>query len=166
MTSSQQPSSGNKKTYSLSEAFIRIYRYCAYQERSHKEVRNKLYSYGLYETEVENILSRMIAEGFLNEERFAKAFAGGKFRMQKWGRNKIIHELEALDVTSRCIQNGLKEIDGDDYLRTLKSLLKKKFSQTKESNPFKRRDKAVRFVIGKGYEPELAWEILKEMTEK
>ena len=146
------------------EAFLSITRYCAYQERSHKEVRNKLYSYGLYQSDVEKILAQLITEGFLNEERFAKAFAGGKFRMQKWGRNKIINELEAYGVTSRCIRNGLKEINDSDYRKTLQTLLKKKFSQTMESNPFKKRNKTARFAIGKGYEPDLTWEILKEMT--
>ena len=157
--------SGITKKYSPSEAFVKISNYCAYQERSHKEVRNKLYGYGLHQADVEKLLTRLITDGFLNEERYAKAFAGGKFRMQKWGRNKIINELEAQGVTSRCIRMGLKEIDDADYLKTLRALLKKKFSQTEETNPFKKRDKTARFVIAKGYEPELTWAILKEICE-
>ena len=154
-----------KKVYSPVEAYARILRYCAYQERSHAEVRNKLFEYGLHRSQVEEILSRVITDGFLNEERFAKAFAGGKFRMKKWGRNKIVRELEAHGVTARCIRNGLEEIDQQDYTKTLKGLLKKKLEQTKEANLFKKRDRVARFAIGKGYEPELTWQMLLEMTE-
>src|SRR5579871_6478535 len=89
------------------DALSKIYRYCAYQERSHREVKNKLFEYGLYSNQVDEIVSRLITEGFLNEERFAKAFAGGKFRMLKWGRIKIEQELEREGLTPRCIARGL-----------------------------------------------------------
>ncbi len=145
------------------DAFIKISHYCAYQERSHKEVRSKLYEYELHKTEVEEILTRLITEGFLNEERFARAFAGGKFRIKKWGRNKIIHELESHGVTPKCIQKGLKEIDSVEYLKTLNNLIKKKLALTEEVNPYKKKSGVAKFVIGKGYEPEVVWEILKGM---
>jgi regulatory protein len=150
-----------KRTYDPATAFLKISHYCAYQERSHKEVRNKLYEYGLHKNDVEEVISKLITDGFLNEERFAKAFAGGKFRMKKWGRNKIVHELQSLGVTPRCIRTGLQSIDDSDYRKVLKDLLKKKLAQTSESNAFKKRDKVARFAIGKGYEPEAVWEILK-----
>jgi regulatory protein len=150
-----------KKRYNPAEALLKISHYCAYQERSHKEVRNKLYEYGLHKNDVEEVISKLITDGFLNEERFAKAFAGGKFRIKKWGRNKIVHELEALGVTPRCIRTGLQSIDESDYKKALKDLLKKKFAQTVESNTFKKRDKVARFAIAKGYEPDAVWEILK-----
>ncbi|MEJ0054252.1 MAG: regulatory protein RecX [Bacteroidota bacterium] len=124
-----------------------------------------MYEYGLHQGDVEQILTRLITDGFLNEERFAKAFAGGKFRMKKWGRNKIVQELESHGVTSKCIQKGLAELSQADYTKTLRALLKKKFDQLSETNLFKKRDKAARFAIGKGYEPELVWGILKEITE-
>lgn len=155
-----------KKRYSSEEAFLRISRYCAYQERSHKEVRTKLFSYGLYPSEVEQTISRLITDGFLNEERFAKAFAGGKFRMQKWGRAKIIRALETHGVSDRCIQRGLKEIEMPAYSKTLRSLLAKKLKSLKEPNLFKARQKTAQFAIGKGYEPDLVWEFLREMTEE
>lgn len=153
----------SKIRLSPAEALARIYRYCAYQERSHQEVKNKLYEYGLYSSEVDELLSRLITEGFLNEERFAKAFAGGKFRMKKWGRLKIQNKLESLGLTNRCIGRGMKEIDAVDYSKVLKDLLKKKAQQTIEENPYKRRDKVARFAIAKGYEPELVWETVKEI---
>src|SRR3954471_20369980 len=146
-----------KKRYNPAEALLKISHYCAYQERSHKEVRNKLYEYGLHKNDVEEVISKLITDGFLNEERFAKAFAGGKFRIKKWGRNKIVYELEALGVTPRCIRTGLQSIDESDYKKALKDLLKKKFAQTVESNTFKKRDKVARFAIAKGYEPDAVW---------
>ncbi len=152
-----------KKRLNPAEALAKIQRYCAYQERSHKEVKNKLYEYGLYASQVEEILSQLITDGFLNEERFAKAYAGGKFRMKKWGKLKIKNELEFLGLTKNCIQRGLKEIEPSDYTQTLKVLIKKKSAESSEQNPFKKRDKVARFVIGKGYEPEIVWEYVKDL---
>ena len=120
---------------------------------SHREVRSKLYEYGLYASEVDELLSKLITEGFLNEERFAKAFAGGKFRIKKWGRNKIIHELESHAITNRCIQKGLLEIDPDQYKRVLVEVIKKKWSQISEPNAFKKREKTARFAIGRAMNP-------------
>jgi len=152
-----------KKRYSPTEALAKIQRYCAYQERSHKEVKNKLFEYGLYASEVDELLSRLITDGFLNEERFAKAYAGGKFRIKKWGRVKIKNELEFLGLTKNCIQRGLNEIDSADYKKTLRLLLKKKSTQLTEENAFKKRDKLARYAIGKGYEPEMVWEVVKDL---
>jgi len=152
-----------KKRLSPTEALAKIQRYCAYQERSHKEVKNKLYEYGLYASQVDEILSRLITDGFLNEERFAKAYAGGKFRIKKWGKLKIKNELEFLGLTKNCIQRGLNEIEPSDYTKTVKQLIKKKSAETKEENPFKKRDKVARFVISKGYESELVWEYVKDL---
>jgi regulatory protein len=150
-----------KKKFSPKEALAKIQSYCAYQERSHKEVKNKLYEYGLYSSEVDELISTLIVDGFLNEERFAKAFAGGKFRIKKWGRLKIKQELEMLGLTKRNIATGLKEIDPSDYSKTLKLLIKKKASLTAESNPFKKKNLIAKFVIGKGYEAEMVWEMVK-----
>ena len=136
-----------KQSLTPDQASQKIRQYCAYQERSHREVKNKLYEYGLYSSEVDELLSRLITEGFLNEERFAKAFAGGKFRMKKWGRLKIQNKLESFGLTNRCIGRGMKEIDAVDYSKVLKDLLKKKAQQTIEENPYKRRDKVARFAI-------------------
>jgi regulatory protein len=155
-----------RKTYSPAEAYERTCRYCAYQERSHKEVRNKLFTYGLFPSEVEQALTRLITDGFLNEERFAKAFAGGKFRMKKWGRNKITNALQKHGVTTRCIQRGLNEIDDPAYLKTLRSLLRVKLSKISGTDLFKKRYKAAQFAIGKGYEPELVWRLIKDLESE
>lgn len=155
----------SKKKLSPTEAKQKIYRYCAYQERSHKEVRDKLYEYGLYRDEVEELLSVLITEGFLNEERFAKAFAGGKFRMQRWGRIKILNELEARGLTSNCIKIGMKEIEDADYIKTLREILERKLNQLDEDNAFVKRDKLARYAIQKGFEPDLVWPEVKTLVK-
>jgi len=163
---SDQQESKVKKKYTPAQSLAKIQNYCAYQERSHKEVKNKLYEYGLYSNQVDEIVSQLITDGFLNEERFAKAYAGGKFRIKKWGRVKIKHELKALGLTKNCIQRGLNEIEQADYSKTLKTLLKKKLTESKEQNLFKKRDKVARFAIGKGYEPELVWEYIRDLVSE
>ena len=160
-----QNQGSKKKTNSPSEALAKIYRYCAYQERSHREVKNKLFEYGLRSGEVDEILAQLITEGFLNEERYAQAFAGGKFRMMKWGRLKIQRELEMEGLTPRCIARGLAEIDSKEYSKALVHLLKKKSALVSESDPFKKKNKIARFAIGKGYEPELVWELIKDLFD-
>ncbi len=153
-----------KKRLSPQEARQKIYRYCAYQERSHSEVKEKLYGFGLFRDEVDEILSHLVTENYLNEERFAKAFAGGKFRMKKWGKIKIVHELEAKGLTANCIRLGLKEIEEEEYVKVLHELLLKKSGLVEETDIFVKRDQLARFAIQKGFEPDLVWKILK--TEK
>lgn len=142
----------------------RLARFCAYQDRSHLEVRRKLLDLGARGQEVEDVIAELITQGFLNEERFARSFAGGKFRMKKWGRNKIVHELEMHGVTQRCIDRGLKEIDEREYAKTLRSLLIRKWKETKEPNLFRRKNLVARYLIGKGYEPDRVWDLLKELA--
>src|SRR5487761_1922976 len=97
------------------QAATRIRHYCAYQERCHAEVKDKLYSFGLHKNEVEPILSELVSENFLNEERFAIQYAGGKFRIKHWGKIKIKQGLQQKQVSAYCIKKALKEIDEDDY---------------------------------------------------
>ncbi len=150
----------------LEEARQKIFRYCAYQERCHSEVRNKLYEYGLYRPDIDNIITGLITDGFLNEERFAKAFAGGKFRMKQWGKLKIQIELEFRGLTKNCIAIGMKEIENADYLKTLQNLIVKKQNQLEEENTFILRDKIAQYVIHKGYESELVWSTIKSIIPK
>lgn len=153
-----------KQKLTPQQALQKIYQYCAYQERSHKEVRSKLYDYGLWGSEVEDLLTRLITEDFLNEERFAKSYAGGKFRIKKWGRRKIERELESHGLTSRCINIGMSEIDDQDYKNVLTALIEKKWAVTEEDNLFKKKDKVARYAIMKGFEPDLVWGIIKKMS--
>ncbi|MEQ9591722.1 MAG: regulatory protein RecX [Cyclobacteriaceae bacterium] len=155
-----------KRKHTPEQALAKIQNFCAYQERSHKEVRNKLFEYGLWSNQVDDIISQLITDGFLNEERFAKAFAGGKFRMKKWGRLKIIRELEQRGLTPRCIQTGLNEIDQGDYQVALKQILTKKKEQLADMNDFEMRNKLARYAIGKGFEPDLVWQLVKDIVPK
>ena len=153
-----------KKTNQLAaDAKQKIYRYCAYQERTHLEVKSKLCEYGVASDEIDLLLTQLISDGYLNEERFAKAFAGGKFRIKGWGRMRIINELEAKGLTKNCIQLGLKEIDQTEYQQTLERLLKKKSAAVHKDDDYVRRDKIARYAIQRGFEPELVWRWIKEM---
>ena len=145
------------------EALKKIQRYCAYQERSHQDVKEKLYTIGAPPPEIDDIVSELIVDGYLNEERYAKAFAGGKFRIKKWGKLKIVHALEQKGVSKNCVRIALKEIDSDDYQKTLDQMLESKGRQIEEVNLYVKRDKLSQFAIQKGYEPELVWEALRRL---
>jgi regulatory protein len=153
------------KKLGIEDARKKIYHYCAYQERSHLEVKRKLYDLGLYSNEIDEMITHLIQEGYLNEERFAKAFAGGKFRLKNWGKVKIIQALEGKGLTKNCINSGLKEIDEVDYLKTIESLVDKKLEHLQEENPYVKRDKLAGYVIQKGFEPELVWKIVKQKVK-
>lgn len=144
-------------------ALQKIFGYCAYQERSHRQVKQKLYSYGLRSKAVDEIMVKLITDGFLNEERFSRAFAGGKFRIKKWGRNKIINELEKHGLTANCIRKGLSEIDTDEYIKTLQGLLEKKAEKVTLSNVYARKNHISIYAIRKGYEPDVVWRELNAL---
>ncbi len=135
-------------------------KYCAYQERTQQEVRDKLYSYGLSREVVEDLLAELILEGFISEERYAKAFCRGKFINNKWGKVKIAIALRQKGISDYCIHAGMEEIDEEEYQALLKSLIEKKWNSLPEEDEYVRRHKTARYVIGKGYEPELVWKIL------
>ena len=154
----------NSEALTPEKARLKIFRFCSYQERSHNEVRQKLSQYGLRQSDVELIITELITAGFLNEERFARAYAGGKFRMKKWGRIKIQNELEFRGLTKNCIKSGMQEIDEDDYRKSLEELLLKKSTALNAvSDQFIRRDKIANYGIQKGFEPELVWQIIKAL---
>jgi len=158
----EEDQSGKKqKPISMAAAKLKAANFCAYQERSQKEVRNKLYSYGLYTDQVDELLSDLIVDGYVNEERFAKAFIGGKFRIKKWGRVKILQAIALHKISDYCIREGLKEIDEDEYEATLIEIIEKKMSTIKLANSFERNAKLANYAIGRGFESSLVWEVLK-----
>lgn len=138
------------------KALQKIKQYCAYQERNHQETKEKLYGYGLYKTDVEEIISILIEENFLNEERFAIAFAGGKFRMKQWGKIKIQYELKLKRVGAYNIKTAIASIDEEAYGKTLDKLFKTKLASLKsEKNIFVKKKKVQQYLIQKGYELQL-----------
>ena len=151
-----------KKYLGKEQALQKAKHYCGYQERSHSEVKEKLYSFGLYKQQVEECLSQLIEENYLNEERFAQQFAGGKFRMKQWGRVKIKYELKQKQVSEYCIKKGLKEISEEDYMATLEKLATEKWaSVNKETNLFAKLRKTQDYLLQKGYEHELIKQVLQ-----
>ncbi len=144
----------------VKQAKLKIANFCSYQERTQQEARDKLYTYGLHRDEVEAIIAELITENFINEERYARTFSGGKFRIKKWGRMKIIMALKQKKLTEYCIQKGLEEIDESEYLKSIEQLAEKKLGQLKESDTYLIKNKTARFLIGKGYEPQIVWDVL------
>ncbi|MCO6495851.1 MAG: RecX family transcriptional regulator [Bacteroidetes bacterium] len=146
---------------SFNAARKRIEKFCAYQERHQEEVRAKLYSFGLGFDDVELILTEMIQSKFLNEERFAKAYSGGKFRQKKWGRLKIVQELRLRKISERNIKIGLKEIDPHLYEKTLRDLVEKLKIKYKRSGlkDWQKKQKVIRALMTKGYEPDMISDI-------
>ncbi len=143
----------------------KIKQWCAYRERSQNETRYKLYEYGLKEVEVEDIISKLISENFLNEERFAMALAGGKFRIKHWGKIKIKIELKKHKISDYSINKALKSIDGDDYINMLTLVLEKKIRQTKVKEKQKLFYAVLNYAVSRGYERDLASDQLNKLLK-
>ena len=156
----------NKKRIDKITALKKLQRYCAYQDRCHKEVRNKLLNLGVYGMDLERVITELIADNFLNEERFACSYARGKFRMKAWGRVRIKQELKQRSISEYCIRKAMKEIEEDDYMQALKDLLLKKEKLSKETDPFKLNGALANFAIRRGFETNLVWSVIKEMNKK
>jgi regulatory protein len=145
-----------KKYLTKEQALQKLKHFCGYQERCHNEVKEKLYSLGVSKNEHDEIISTLIEENYLNEERFAIAFAGGKFRVKQWGRVKIKYELKQKQVSEYNIKRALKEIDETTYQTLLKKLYQEKWEQLKgEKNRFIKMTKTRDYLLQKGYEGEL-----------
>lgn len=146
---------------SKEKALQKIKHYCGYQERCHSEVKDKLYSMGLWKKDVEELISNLIEENYLNEERFAIQFAGGKFRMKQWGRIKIKYELKQKQISEYCIKKAIKEIDENSYQQVFQKLASQKWVSLKgEKNIFIKKRKLSDYLIQKGYEMNLVNEKL------
>lgn len=137
----------------------KIKHFCVYQERCHQEITAKLYSYGLGAVEVNTLLAMLIEENYLDEERFAVAYAGGKFRINHWGKYKIKMALKQKMVSEYCISKALTVIEHKEYLKSIDKLAKEKLlSLVKEKNILVKKNKLLQHLIQKGYEQELIYE--------
>jgi len=146
------------------QALPKIKQYCAYQERSHSEIKDKLYGFGLRKNEVEEILATLIEENYCNEERFAEQFAGGKFRMKQWGRIKIRRALQEKRVSEFSIRKALLQIDRDEYEKTIGKLAEAKWkSLSRERNIFMKMAKARDYLLQKGFESDLATQAISKL---
>ena len=155
-----------KTTLTPHAAYLKISNWCAYQERSQQETRKKLYEYGLPAQEVEQIIATLIEENFLNEERFALALAGGKFRIKHWGRIKIKLELKKHGISDYLINKALKAIGSSDYVNTLKQVAEKKLATVKGNDRRKLFYTTLSYLVSRGFESDLAAEQLNQLLEK
>ncbi len=142
---------------SKEEALKKLQHYCAYQDRCHSEVSRKLSTLGIWGDWAEEIKAELIRENFLNEERFARSFARGKFRIKNWGKIRIVRELKKREISDYCIKKGLSEIDEAEYWQTLNTLLKKKRKALEGAHAQSMYKKLTQYALNKGYE----WPLIK-----
>ena len=149
-------------TDSVKEAVRKGAMFCAYQERTQQEVRERLQEWGVFGDDAEEVIAELIQQNYLNEERFAKSFAGGKFRVKGWGKRKIKQHLQQRGITGYNLDQAMCEIAPDDYRGTLTDLLAKKRRTLHDDNPLVVKQKLVRYAMSKGYEPDLIFAVLGE----
>lgn len=153
------------KTYTLTEAQKKLEYYCAYQERCHRDVIAKLREMRMIPEAIDHIVTGLIQNNYLNEERFAKSFARGKFTIKKWGRNRIVNELKQRDISQFNIKIALKEINETDYLNTFHMLAEKRWDSLRETNLQRKRKKLADYLFYRGWEPQLVYEKIGEFNE-
>lgn len=156
----------SKKQYTPEQALQKLKQYCAYQERSHQEVREKLYALGIWKKDQEQIISTLIEENYLNEERFAEAYAGGKFRIKHWGKIKIRYELKQKQVSEYSIKKALKQIDDDHYQQTFTKLASDKYDSLHDEHYLLRKKKTMDYLVYKGYESNLISDFFSSVKNK
>ena len=154
-----------KEVLTYLDALEKLKKYCAYQERCQMEVRKKAYSYGLSSEEAESVITHLIRENFLNEQRFAEAYVRGKYKFKRWGRKKLELELKSRQVTSYCIKKGMAQIEPAIYFSNLVHLTEKRLPLTKGKNQAIIKQKLFRHLLGKGYEGNLIEEVFNDLFE-
>lgn len=152
------------KTYTVEEAKRKLEQFCAYQERCHEEVIKKLRSMNMIPQAVDAVVGHLLEHNFLNEERFARSFARGKFRIKHWGRVRIVRELKARDISRYNIDIALKEIDDAEYFETFDTLAAKQWEAIREKNILKKKKKLFDFLMRKGYESNLIYEAVQNLA--
>jgi regulatory protein len=161
-----KPNESGKNSWSPEEAFEKLTTFCAYQERCPWEIRRKLYEKGIFDDKAEQLITELIAEEFVNEERYARAFARGKFRLKKWGRNRIRMELKMREVSEQLIRKGLSEIDPEEYYDTLLTQIEKKWESTHDPDSYKKKFKVTQYLMNKGFEMDLVKEAIESLQSQ
>lgn len=151
-----------KKQLTAEQALQKLRHYCGYQERSHSEVKEKLFKLGVFKNEQDAIIATLIEEDYLDEERFAIAYAGGKFRMKQWGRVKIKYELKQKQVSEYSIKKALQQIQEDEYREVVKKLADEKYASLKNEQHLVRKKKTIDYLLQRGFEMELVREVAGE----
>jgi len=153
-----------KKSFTVEQIKHKIENYCVYQDRCHKEVEKKMKEYNLISEAKEMILLSLMQDNFLNEERFSKSFARGKFRIKNWGKQRIVRELKFRDISAYNIKTALKEIEEEEYVKTIYSITENRNNVISEPNIYKRKKKLVDFLMRKGFENELIFKTVNEVV--
>lgn len=148
------------KAYNIKEVTDRIQSFCALQDRCQWEVEKKMREWGVEEDIIKNILTDLILEKFIDEQRFSESFCRGKFRIKRWGKLKIKNELKIRKISTSCINKGLDQILDKEYYSVLKELYEKKKNSLKDKNQFIQKGKIIKFLQQKGYENDLIWELI------
>ncbi len=153
------------QSYTVAEAKKKLEHYCAYQERCHKEVILKLKSLNMIPEAIDAIVVHLLEHNFLNEERFAKAYVRGKFRIKKWGKHRLTLELKKKDISKYNVNQALREIDDDEYIGVFNDLAEKRADSIKESNSFKKKKKLVDYLLYRGWESHLVYDKANELIK-
>jgi regulatory protein len=152
----------NEKLSGLKTILTKAQSYCAYQDRCSAEVIQKLHDWGVNDARIPKLLESLTDDKFLDDKRFAESFVSSKFRLKHWGRNKIAYELRLKKIPSGLISLALETIDTDEYINTLQTLITKKSKEVKDPDAYRKKQKLARYLISKGFESELVFEIMKE----
>lgn len=155
-----------KKSFTVNEIKRKLEQYCVYQDRCHKEVEQKMKEFTLIPEARELILLSLMKDNFLNEERFSKSYARGKFRIKSWGKQRIVRELKLRDISAYNIKTALKEIDEAAYLETIYKITENRNAVISEPNIYKRKKKLIDFLMRKGFESNLIFETVNEVVQK
>ncbi len=147
-------------TQTLKDALQKAASFCAYQERTQQEVRNRLKEWSVWGDDAEEVIAELITQNYLNEGRFAKSFAGGKFRVKGWGKRKIQQHLKQRGISGYNLEQAMREIAPDDYRQTLTDLLDKKRRTLRDDNPLVVKQKLIRYAMSRGYESDLIFAVL------
>lgn len=151
-----------RKQLTPEQALQKLRHYCGYQERCHSEVKEKLYSLGVWKKDHDEIVSTLIEQGYLNEERFALSFASGKFRIKQWGKTKIKYELKQRQVSDYCIKQALTQINDEEYLSVLKKMAEEKYDSLKNEQYLIRKKKTIDYLLQRGFEMSLVNDAIKK----
>ena len=151
------------KSYTLAQAQKKLEYYCAYQERCHKEVIAKLKTLGMIPSVIDEIISELIKANYLNETRFTQSFVRGKFRIKKWGKNRILQELKVRDISSFNIKLGMKEISDDNYQKTFYELFEKRRREVKQLTKTEQKKKIFSYMSYRGWENSKVYEALRNL---
>ena len=154
-----------KSSYTVDEALKKLEYYCSYQERCHKDVEDKLFKMNMIPEAKEKIILHLLQHNFLNEERFAKAYARGKFRIKKLGKQRIVRELKYKGISKYNIDSALKEIPEEDYLIAFNELAKKKLNSITETDIYKKKKKLIDYLIYRGWETHLVFDKVNQLIK-